>query len=215
MYNNKNLDTYWSSQIYIFSRLYVFVCKHVPIHTNIILGEVQFHFSFVFFFLSFFVYLNILPLVAHKRKFWSLDIRADKKSNKFGTNFYFCLFAWSSFFLKKSYLTQEKRQNLDLNRSSLGFENCQENGPARLSPSSEGAISFHLSVSIPKIPKSSHSLASLIQHTQPARRMRNHTGWSKDRGTLLGMPEVCSQSISVALSRMRVCCVRVCIFLLY
>lgn len=55
----------------------MFVCKHVPVHTNIILGEVQYHFIFLFLFLVLFVYL--LPLVAHKRKFWSLDIRANKK----------------------------------------------------------------------------------------------------------------------------------------
>lgn len=55
----------------------MFVCKHVPIHTNIILGEVQFHIYFLSFVL--FLYLNILPLVAQKSKFWTL--RANEKKN--------------------------------------------------------------------------------------------------------------------------------------
>lgn len=155
-------------------------------------------------------------MIAQPRKFWSLNITAEKeKTNKFENHFYFCLFAWSSFF-KKSYLTQEKTKlKSGWERKQLGVREASGRPPQHSSVHLQKVLLVLIYQSVfPTIPRPPHSLTSLIQHTQPAQRMQNYAGWSKDRGTLLAMPEFCSQRIAVSLNRMCVC-VRVCIFLLW
>ncbi len=88
-------------------------------------------------------------MIAQTRKFWSLNITAEEEKNQINleTISIFCLFAWSSFF-KKSYLTQEKVKIWMWTKAAWGSRGVRKTPPARLGPSSEGAISIDLSVSI-------------------------------------------------------------------
>lgn len=151
-------------------------------------------------------------MTSQTNKFWSLNSRKQKNLINLETISIFCLFAWSSFF-KKSYLTQEKVKIWMWTKAAWGSRSIRKT-PRHGSIHLQKVLLVLIYQSVfPTIPRPSHSLTSLIQHTQPAQSMRNYAGWSKDRGTLLAMPEFCSQRIAVSLNRMCVC-VRVCIFLL-
>lgn len=166
-----------------------------------------------FLFCLFCVNLFFFFMIAQTRKFWSLNITAEKEKNLINleTISIFCLFAW---YISRKATSHRKKFKSGCERKQLGVREASRRPPRHGSVHLQKVLFVLIYQSVfPTIPRPSHSLTSLIQHTQPAQRMRNYAGWSKDRGTLLAMPEFCSQRIAVSLNRMCVC-VRVCIFLL-